>query len=307
MTVLQHDDGVSSVWRPLDAAEAWQLKRAYGDDAVYTAGSTLLRTQWEAGTARIPRHMVDLSRIASFQGIRRQQHEVIVGSMATLAELRRNPDIHAMFPLLTEAARNIAAPSIRNLATIGGNIGSLIGDTIPALVIYEAELIWFDGQQPAAQPILDWLESLDSPSSSERLLMQIRLPFPISDSPDGSTEASEYRPIAFYQKVGRREVFTPSVVTVAMQALLDETGRFTEVRLAAAGGQTRAARLERAESVLLDRELTPDLLAELYPVILDEYSPKGDPFASADYRKSTAANIIAAELWTAWNQRTWKE
>ena len=40
-----------------------------------------------------------------------------------------------------------------------------------------------------------------------------------------------------------------------------------------------------------------DLLESLYEQLLQEFEPSGDLFGSVEYRKRTAANLIAAELW----------
>lgn len=50
------------VWQPRTLAEAWQLKRTLGEQAVIVSGGTLLRTQWEAGTAIMPGHLISLNR-----------------------------------------------------------------------------------------------------------------------------------------------------------------------------------------------------------------------------------------------------
>ena len=51
------------------------------------------------------------------------------------------------------------------------------------------------------------------------------------------------------------------------------------------------------ETLLTGRAIEPDMLIALHEQILREYNPKEDPFASAVYRKQTAANLITARLW----------
>jgi carbon-monoxide dehydrogenase medium subunit len=103
--------------------------------------------------------------------------------------------------------------------------------------------------------------------------------------------------IFFYDKVGRREAFTPSLVTTALSGCVDESGKLGDLRIAAGGGQTTPCRLYACESLLNGRMVEPDLLYALYEQILQEYDPRGDMFASAEYRKQTAANVITAGLW----------
>ncbi|QYR19067.1 FAD binding domain-containing protein [Paenibacillus sp. sptzw28] len=296
------------VWRPGDAAEAWRLKQSYGEESVYISGGTLLRTQWESGLTAIPKHLIDLGSIPGITGVAVSSKELTIGAFTTLSAIRRDPLIDKYFPMLTEAVRVIAAPSVRNLATLGGNIASLVGDSLPALLVYEAELLWHDGRGLHTQPLLDWLESSES-NRQGRLLMQIKLPcsseytdsLDSMDSMDSMEKESavdgKIKRFSAYDKVGRREAFTPSLVTTALWGYVDDSGNLGDVRLAAGGGQTTPCRLYACESLLNGRMIEPELLQALHEQILREYDPKGDMFASAEYRKQTAANVIAAGLW----------
>lgn len=282
------------VWQPKEAEEAWELKKIYGADSVYTAGGTLLRTQWESGITAIPLQLIDISGVEGMSGmaVSDDGQSLRIGAATSLSDCRTDAFVKEHFPLLTEAVRNIAAPSIRNLATIGGNVISLVGDAITALLAYNSEIQWHDGQLGIQEPLSEWLSTAAiHPLSKERLLMNIQLP--LMDK-----EMNIKRYVAFH-KVGRREVFTPSVVTVAIHLEIDMEGNWSDVRIAAGGGQTIPKRLDEAEKLLNGNPFDSDMLAQLYEVVLDQYDPKGDMFASVDYRKKTAANLIVTELWKA--------
>ena len=45
-----------------------------------------------------------------------------IGALTTLAEIAQHPAIRQTYPLLAEAARSVASPQIRNVATIAGNL-----------------------------------------------------------------------------------------------------------------------------------------------------------------------------------------
>ncbi len=45
-----------------------------------------------------------------------------IGALTTLAEIAGHPVLRAHYPLLVQAARNVASPQIRNVATIAGNL-----------------------------------------------------------------------------------------------------------------------------------------------------------------------------------------
>ncbi|ACT01955.1 FAD binding domain-containing protein [Paenibacillus sp. JDR-2] len=282
------------VWHPATVEEAWQLKGTLGAEGVFTAGGTLLRTQWESGLAAVPNHLINIGAIDELHGLQTgsKSGTVSFGAMITLSDIRTSPIVNASFPLLTEAARSIAAPSIRNQATIGGNVLSMVGDSIPALLIYDPVLHWHDGASGLEEPLSEWLSTAAvHPAWKERLLLSVALTQPTLDS-------NTKRFVAFH-KVGRRDAFTPSVVTAAFSMQLDSANRLSDVRLALGGGQTIPHRLENAEQFLTGKLVDKKTITEVYSMILEHYEPKGDAFVPVSYRKKAAANLIASELWKA--------
>ncbi|WP_338556206.1 FAD binding domain-containing protein [Paenibacillus sp. KS-LC4] len=286
------------IWQPGDAAEACALKAQLGEEGIFVAGGTLLRTWWEAGTARMPGHLIDISGLAAMQqsislvtsSSHRQNYQI--GAAALLSEVRNDSYIKTHYSLLTTSMKNIAAPSIRNLATIGGNVLSRVGDVLPALLAYEAVLLWHDGQGEFQISLAQWLlEAQATAAWQNLLLLAIILP------PVDLTEQKGYSRVDVYHKVGRREVFTPSIATVAISALVSSEQHIADVRLAAGGGQTAPKRLEHTERLLKDGMLDRSLLHACYASVMEHFHPSGDLFASESYRKKIVANLIVSELW----------
>lgn len=56
-------------------------------------------------------------------------------------------------------------------------------------------------------------------------------------------------------------------------------------------------RLYAVEEMLEGSKIESSVLADVHDAVLDHYRPRGDAFAGETYRKQTAANVIAAELW----------
>jgi carbon-monoxide dehydrogenase medium subunit len=278
------------VWRPRDAAEACRMKAAFGANGVFVAGGTLLRTQWESGAAAMPGNFIDLTAIPGLASVRSEAGRLEIGPLVKLSALMRAETVASGFPLLAEAVRRIAAPSIRNLATIGGNVASRVGDALPALLVHEAELVWATGERTESALLEEWLAD-PGPSAGVRLLAGIRL----KPADAESSGAGPFRMIGAFRKLGRREAFTPSLVTIAVLGRLAEDGTLSGVRIAAGGGSAVPMRLRAAEAALEGARVTADALARVSEAVLAEYKPASDPFAGADYRRMAAANLIAAE------------
>lgn len=95
---------------------------------------------WDEATTRVlaggqdlltemKEHLVEPERLVNIKGLSalRGKHQepgedVAIGALVTLAQLARDEQLRASYPLLCEAAESIASPQIRTLATLGGNL-----------------------------------------------------------------------------------------------------------------------------------------------------------------------------------------
>lgn len=291
------------ILRPADAGEAWRLKRKLGVRAVYVSGGTLLRTHWEHGTLALPAALIDLRRVPGLAGVAVDETGLTIGAASTLSDCRRQPLLAERAPALLEAVRAIAAPSVRNLGTIGGNVACGVGDALPALLVHDAELRWFGSEGEERQRLRDWLEARGV-SAEERVLTAIRLPnVGISAAvPVKGTEPASGVYEAF-RKVGRREAFTASIVTIALRGTLSAAGVWTDCRVAAAGGAAVPQRLPDVEALWNGRPAAALEWAAIRAAAYETFRAAGDAFAGESYRRATAANLIAAALWGFLNDR----
>lgn len=285
------------VWQPAELEEAWELGSTYGPDACYVSGGTWLRIQWEAGNIPRPRHLVRLDLIPGLYGVAEAQDSgaggggMRIGAMMPVAACMKDPRLVQDVPLLGRACSRIAAPAVREFATLGGNIATA-GDVVPALLALRAGVEWFDGDTVLSEPLEDWLQKRSSRQAEpHRILVSVVVPRLARDAD------------VFYVKLTRRETFVPSVVTVAGQVVLSRDGCVQEVLLSAGGATTPPLRLRRAEECLCGRPLSTAGVEEVYTAVRDEFVPNpADPFASPAYCREAAANLIAAELLKIWKK-----
>lgn len=298
MGALHEEDLIPpGLHQPCSLHEAWELKKKLGDIALYVSGGTLLRTQWDNGTVPMPRQLIDLRKIASIGDISLSEFHLSLGALVPLSKCRNDSHLKVIAPAVQEAVRCIAAPSVRNLATVGGNIASGFGDILPALLVHDTELVSFDGKFITEQPLVDWLHSH---WSGMKPLGEIVAEIRIASS---GTEDRVNDRLEFFRKVGRREAFTPSLVTVALTASIDTELIFNNVRIAAGGGSGRPQRLYAAESMLEGTLYQERILPALYEVVESTFETYSDPFATETYKKKTAGNLVVSELWKAMNAR----
>lgn len=101
---------------------------------------------------RSPKAVVAISGVREMAGWRLEDGKADAGDTARYGTLwiganltyteMANPDFARLLPALTQAARTVGSPQIRNAGTIGGNLGtaSPAGDTLPALAALDAKI-----------------------------------------------------------------------------------------------------------------------------------------------------------------------
>jgi len=278
----------TKVWSPKDIREAWDMKTTLQEQAVFISGGTFLQTKWEKGLP-YPPHLIHLENIREYNQIysriENDSTSIYIGAFVKLAECKNHPLIKKSFSLLSDTIRMIAAPAVRNAGTIGGNIANRIGDTIPTLLTLDAEVSYFNGDEVKRERLESWLQRKE-----DSLVLEIIL----------TERNASFRNYQFSKKVGRREAFSSSVVTIAGVCSIDKD-RVSFIRLAVGGGDTVPKRLKRSESLLNHQLAAAINPQQIYEEILKEYEPVPDAFFTADYRRKVAANLFMAE-WENWRE-----
>jgi carbon-monoxide dehydrogenase medium subunit len=277
-----------TVWEPEQLEIAWKLKQQYGANACFIAGGTLMQTQWQKGLDWPP-HLISLEQVKVMQGwgkekLADEETNIRLGALTTLDVIRNDHSFFYCFPILVEAVRNISAPAIRNKATIGGNITSRTGDTIPAFLVMDATLSMFDGKDIHHKSLWDWIKEEDPVSDS--ILISIYL----------SEKLVAYKDHYFYKKIGAREAFSPSIVTISGCCKLNSQKEVEHIRLAVGCSTAAPQRLVHCEQLVKGYALSNDLLKKVFQAIKEEFIAATDVFATANYKKTVAANIIVSEI-----------
>ena len=129
---------VPAYHRPTSAAEAIQLKSKLGPGAVFLAGGT------EVNNLHAPRPaaLIDLAGLG-LDKIETTAGGLRIGSHVTFQQLIEH---RAVPEFLKTAAHQMANRNIRNVATVGGQLGAnkSCADLIPALLVAEARVVLTD-------------------------------------------------------------------------------------------------------------------------------------------------------------------
>ncbi|WP_332691729.1 FAD binding domain-containing protein [Halalkalibacter lacteus] len=287
------------IWSPADLNEAWEIQNNLKPgEYCFVSGGTWLRAQWEAKLRKMSSNLISLEKVSEMQEVKEQlsfgKREIVIGSQVTLASCIQSEIIQKYLSPLVKACHRIAAPSIRNQGTIGGNIYTAAGDTLPVFLIFNTKLRWFNGQTIETESLEQWLITLQANNfkRDNRILVDV-----VIEVEDKENKGD----FSFFTKVGRRETFTASLVTVASRGTVDHDGIFRNVLLAASGGPV-PIRLSATELELQNQSCSTDLLKIIHKSIMNEFEAITDAFASSNYKKSVVANLLVSELVTRWDQ-----
>jgi xanthine dehydrogenase YagS FAD-binding subunit len=103
--------------------EAIALLRDSGGRAKLNAGGTDLLSLLRGDvTPQYPDLLINIKPIPGLDGIREEGGYLKIGALATLADLARSLLLNERYAVLAQAAHSVAAPQIRNVATLGGNL-----------------------------------------------------------------------------------------------------------------------------------------------------------------------------------------
>jgi len=124
--------------RPQTLAEALELLAGLKNTRLLAGGTDLL-VDIKEGIVH-PENLISLAGIGGLKGIEKQDGRLRIGPLTTPFEIASHPLVNRHIPALADAARNMASPQIRSMATVGGNIASAVpsADLPPSLIAADA-------------------------------------------------------------------------------------------------------------------------------------------------------------------------
>ena len=109
------------LFQPADLENAFSLFDRYGESAWKLAGGQD-SLDWFKDRNKRPLAVIDLKGLG-LSGITETAEGIEIGALTTLTAIAENAMIRANYGLLATAAGRVASPQIRNVGTLGGNLG----------------------------------------------------------------------------------------------------------------------------------------------------------------------------------------
>ncbi len=239
---------------PTTVAEACRMMAEFGETARPIAGGTDLLVNMKKKILA-PRHLVSLARIDALRSLGAVNGHMAIGPCVTVAELAESAAVKKNLSALRAGARSLGTPLIRNLATIGGNIGSArpAADLPPSLMVYGTTLVLTRGDASRQLPIGDFFKGpgMTAIAPGEILSdIRVEVPGPLSG--------------AGYINIGARKSQDCNIVNVAAFITLDaRDGIVVEARIAMGCVGPTHLRAPSAERVLVGQKPGDALFARI--------------------------------------------
>jgi carbon-monoxide dehydrogenase medium subunit len=275
------------VREPATVDEALEILAQGGPEAVPLAGGTDLVVAMKKGL-KTPRMVVSLKRINGLDLIKEKDGCIVIGPLVTMTALCRSGIVQTHLPVLADGASVVAAPLIRNRATVGGNLCNArpCADTAPPLMALGATVI-LAGAKGIREVALDSMIKGPGETVLEQgeILTAIKVPLPAKSSS------------GCYIKMTRRQTLDITIAGVASQVEIGgPRGKVTAARVFATSVAPVPLRLAAAEACVLGKTLDNEVLRAAGEAASKEIKPIDDLRGEAWYRRHVTGVLVRRTL-----------
>lgn len=259
------------------------------------AGGTDVMVQFAAGHLA-SRKLFSIWNLPELRRIEILPGEIRIGAASTYTDLRKDESIAREFPLLARAASWTGGIANQNRGTLGGNIAnaSPAADSLPALLVYDAELILISARGERRVPYREFHTGYKEMNlAADELILAICLP----------RKYSGY--VSYARKVGARNAQAISKVCIAAlgqvgQRAPDQVGHsgpvISDVRIAFGSVAPVPIRLAETERILCSKHLDAATIAEARNAAVGETRSIDDIRSTARYRAAVVSNLVGEFL-----------
>ncbi|MEA3308840.1 MAG: xanthine dehydrogenase family protein subunit M [Chloroflexota bacterium] len=264
-------------YQPKDFAEAFELLLLPDKVVMPLAGATDIIPLARDGHIQ-PDVVVDIKSLPGMREIKATEKGLLVGAAVRMNEIASSPLVREHATVLAEGAATVGHVQVRNRATLGGNMctASPAGDTFPALLVLEAEVLIRGVEGERSVPVLEFFKGPRRTALHKgELVVGVLLP-----KLDGAQ--------GHYTKLSRRKVADLTLVGVAALAIPSEAGYVWRLALGAVA--PTPVRVPAAEQIL-SQGYAAAAIEQAAVAAHAACSPIDDIRSSAEYRREMVVNI----------------
>ena len=265
---------------PSKISDAIAMLQKHGEEAKILAGGHSLIPAMRLRLSE-PGYLIDISGIQGLDYILEESGQLRIGAMTREASLEESQIVREKYPLLLDTAKMIADPSVRNVATVGGNLAH--GDPAndhPATMLALGATVVAEGPNGSREIGIDdfFPEFFTTTLEPEEILTEIRIPSP----PSGSGGA--------YLKI-ERKVGDYAAAAVACQLNIDSGGSVQNIGIGLTNVGSTPIRASSAEQLLQGKNPDEKMIAEAGRLSAADSEPMEDLRGSAEYKRALVKEL----------------
>jgi len=257
------------------------LLEKYGDEAKILSGGHSLIPMMKLRFAS-PGYLIDINNIPGLSYIKEEGGIVKIGALVREVEVEHADLLKKHFPIFADVTKQIADPSVRNRATIAGNLahGDAANDQPAVMLALRASVVITGSAGSRIVPIDEFFFGFYSTAiQPNEILTEIQIPVP----PNGTGSA--------YHKL-ERKVGDYATAGVGVQLTLDAKGICTAIGIGLTNVNPVPLRAARSEAALLGKAINDQTIAEAAKFAAEDCSPSSDLRGSEEYKRAMIGVLL---------------
>jgi CO/xanthine dehydrogenase FAD-binding subunit len=275
---------------PKTLKEALDLLELYREKNIKVlAGGTDLLVKMKTTDLNID-YLINIKDIAELDFIDTNQG-LSIGATIPLSHIMREEKVKRQYTALYEGIQAIAAPAVRNMGTIAGNIGnaSPAADTVPPLIAYGAKVV-LQSKKTKRTVLLEDL--ITGPGKTvlkpDELITRISIP-----------DVRPHTGSVFLKKSRVRADLAKISIAICIQ----RSGQICQdCKIVFGSVAARALRAEKTEKLLEGQTISTELINRVAQGVAGEIKPIDDIRSTAEYRMAMSREMIKDALKLAWTR-----
>jgi len=225
--------------------------------------------------------IIDLSHLKELNFIKKTKKNVIIGAGAKLETIK--DELSDILPALGNMLAVFGSRQIRNVATLGGNIGSAspIGDSLPVLMAYNAIVHLQSAESKRQIPIREFITDYRKTQiTNKELITEIEIPL------------SEKGKLIKYYKISKRKDLDISSVSAAFELNLDKDANVLVFNAFYGGMASKTSGANAVEQFLVGKNWCEENVKLAQKLIEKDFKPISDARSGAEARLLMAENLL---------------
>ncbi len=280
---------IKDYFRPHTLAEALDILTKYSERAIVVAGGTDVIPQLRRRELNVEA-LVDVTRIPELKSIEEKGSQIVLGALATHTSIASSPLLKEKAELLSEGAKHVGSPQIRNIGTVGGNLvsGQPAADTSIPLLALNASVTLVSRETERVVPLTSFFLDTGKTAIERHKEILTHIKFNVLTEHHGCC----------YLRLSQRKALALPILVGGIVVKVQKQKRIIEEAAIALGPVSPIPiRIRRVEEQLCGNPISKETIEAACEIALEECYPRDSLLrGSSRYRKEMVKVFVKRGL-----------